>query len=523
MKDKGFVKGATLLTTSIFIAKILGAIYRIPLTNILGAEGMGIYQLIFPIFSLLLTLSSGGIPASVSILVSQKKAMKEDTKGVFFSCLIFMGIVGFVMALFLIFLAVPISDLEANTNAAFGYIIIAPSIFFVSMIAVIRGYYMGQKDMFPNSLSQIIESVVKMTSGLLFAKYFLRYGLQYSVMGALLGITLSEFVTFIILFVLIKNKKSIFVHLNYKEYKNNIKEIYVIAIPLTLGGIILPLSQFVDSILIVNILRNMLGTKLATINYGLFSGSVSQLINLPIMVSLSLSLAVIPIISENKAKRNLLSIKEKSNLCVKLSLVVGIPFALGYALLSERLLNFLYPILSNEEIFISGSLLRIAAINVIFLSINQIYTSILQALGETKKPVIVLAICIILKTVLNVILLPLIGINGAAVSSVICFCLAAIINVINFNKLVGNDKALIKNGSLITLCGVIMSLSIFGISYFLEGRFAIFVILIIALIVYLLALIVIRVFSETELANLPLSKLWLKIDRIFRRNNNVTN
>ena len=177
-----FVKSVFILSLGGFIAKLLGAFYRIPLTNIIGSYGMGIYQLVFPLFSLLLTVSTAGIPVAVSKLVAEKAADGRfgQAKGVFFMALALLALLGLAGSAALYFLAGDIAVMQGNADAADAYRLIAPSVLLVCVISAYRGYFQGLMRMAPTALSQIVEQTVKMTVGLVAAAVFIVYNIKRS-------------------------------------------------------------------------------------------------------------------------------------------------------------------------------------------------------------------------------------------------------------------------------------------------------------------------------------------------------
>lgn len=521
MKQKSFIKGASILAFSTIIAKIIGACYRIPLTNILGAEGMGIYQMVFPVFALLLTVSSGAIPSAIAIIISQKKALDKDSNAIFLSSLIFLSIVGFFLTLFLIATSKHISLLQANITAQYGYIVIAPAIFFVSITSAFRGYYIGNKNMLPPAISQIVQAIIKLLAGLFFARLFYKYGLAFAVTGALLGVTISEITTLIILFVMFDRKQGMHIQLSLDEVKKNTSSLIRVALPLTIGSIIIPLSLFFDSIIIVNTLHLKQSLSSATVDYGIFSGTVSPLINLPIVLSLSLGVTVMPILAEGKAFKDIGFIRDKCGMCLKLALIIGVPFFLLFIFLSEEILLFLYPVLTDSHIKTATILMRIESVNIIFLSLGQIVASLLQALGRMTFPVKFLVVSVSIKILLNLLLLPFIGIIGAAIASVVSFMIYAIANLKSLENLIGKSKTFVRNGSAIALSGVIMSVAVFSVWLLIANSWTLWLIIPLSIMVYLISLFAIGVFTKTELQSLPFSNIWLKLNNLFRRKKNV--
>ncbi len=204
MVDKSnnrLVSGAAVLTIGSVIAKLLGAFYRIPLTNILGAEGMGMYQLIFPVYALFMTLSTAGIPTALSRIVAEKRSMGESVKHYLFSAIMLLLALSMLFTIITISLARTLARIQGNESVYQGFIIIAPSILFVGVIAGFRGWFQGEMYMFPTAISNIIEQVVKLSLGIGLAVAFSSRGVIWAVSGALIGVTVSEFITMIYMII----------------------------------------------------------------------------------------------------------------------------------------------------------------------------------------------------------------------------------------------------------------------------------------------------------------------------------
>lgn len=318
-----------------------------------------------------------------------------------------------------------------------------------------------------------------------------------------------------------KDKQALTSGITAAEMKYNLKEVAAVAVPLTLGGIIIPLSLFLDSLIIVNLLKGASGIIGATTDYGLWSGTVAPLINLPIVLSLSLGVAVVPLLSEGKVQRDLGSITAKSAMCLKLSLIIGAPFIIMFLFLAEEILALLYPVLAFGQLKTAALLMRIEAANIFGLAVGQISSSVLQALGKTSAPVKALSGCVALKIALNLVLLPILGIKGAAISSAAGFGLYALINLGLLRNLIGKNPSMIKNVSLIAVCGVIMSVIIFAAAFFGAAR-ALWIAAPLAALAYVLSLFGLGIFEKAEIRALPLGRFWLFISRILRRKDAVT-
>ncbi len=518
-KKRSFIGGATIIMVATIVAKIIGALYRIPLTNVLGAEGMGIYQLIFPVYSLILSVSSGALPIAISMLVSDKLAggEKEDARELLSSALSALLMVGVALTLVLILLSGAIGRLQGSQDTSIGYVIIAPSILFVSGLSVMKGYFQGTANMFPTALSQIIEAVIKLVVGLALSYFLMRYGVKWAVAGGLLGVTIGEAMAFFTLYIMYrKANPPLNLSLDFKASKEKYKEILNISLPITIGGIVFPLTQMIDSFAVVNILSRSIQTGLATSYYGLYSGCVSSLINLPIVIGLSLGVAVVPHLSQSKASHDLYSIKKKTTTAIKISLIIGVPFAVLFFVAPDSLLGLLYSNLSRMELSVATRLLRISSITVIFLSVNQISTSVLQGLNFTKvalKNTVVTGIC---KVICDVIMLFIFGIDGVAYSSVVSYALGSLLNLVSITQIMGRTQELVKNTSVIALVSGIMGIMIYAVSrvgaiWLTMSAIAVFG------VGYLFTVVMSNVFTEEEVVSLPMGKKIATIRRRIRR------
>lgn len=203
MKKQSFLVGAFLLASGGFLAKIIGAFYKIPLTNILGTTGLGIYYLIFPFYSLMLVLCSSGISTAVTKMVAGEREKRHKLNEI---TILKMGIVAsfilsLVFSILMIFLSRQISTFQGNANAFMGYIAVAPALVCASIIAIIRAYFQGVENMIPTTLSMILEQAIKLIIGLIFSSMFMSYGLQFAVFGAILGVTISELIALLLIII----------------------------------------------------------------------------------------------------------------------------------------------------------------------------------------------------------------------------------------------------------------------------------------------------------------------------------
>lgn len=266
---------------------------------------------------------------------------------------------------------------------------------------------------------------------------------------------------------------------------------------------IFPLTQFVDSFLVVNILSASVGTSAATASYGLLSGPVNTLINLPVTFALALGVAVVPHLAKNRTEHDIDSIRLKLATAVKVSVAIGVPFAALFLAAPLEVLGFLYPALAPAELEEAGVLLRISALTVVSLAVMQICVSVQQGLGDTRTPILNLAAGGAVKVIADVALLFVIGIEGVAIASLLAFTFAAFLNALSLMKLTGKNADMLKNSGVILLCGVIICLPVPIAAFFGGSRVLTLAVAAVTGTIYLAALFVLPVFRRCELLSLP--------------------
>ena len=202
----GFLKGAAWIALGGFIAKLIGAVYRIPLTNLIGGHGIGLYQLVYPVYCLLLTVSATGIPSSIAKLVAERIGKNLSTAPVFKTAMRLFLLIGFFGSIVMAITAPYLSKAQGSQSVTFGYYALAPSVFLVSAISVFRGYFQGKNDMLPTALSEVIEQLVKVALGLIFA-YIFRDSVEKAVVFLLLAVSVSELFALCLVWLLYSRDK----------------------------------------------------------------------------------------------------------------------------------------------------------------------------------------------------------------------------------------------------------------------------------------------------------------------------
>ena len=508
--DKKYGRRACVLTVVSLLAKVVGALYRIPLTNIIGAEGVGLYQLIFSIYALALALTSAFSSTLISRQVSAYLAVGDQNgaRGYFVTAAAESLISATLLGAALFVFGERIASAQGAAGGGVGYRVIAPSVALVALLSALKGWFNGNMDLLPGALSIMIEQGVKLSLGILLAYLFRARGAAVACAAALGGVTLSELVatTAIGILYLVKNKNQDRTHISFRRVLKD-------GVALRLNGLILPLSAFIDGLLIVRLLNRFGLTKEQGVAaYGIYSGAVNSIVNFPVVLVISLAVAVIPLISRSKATRDIDTLKGKASLTVKLALVISRPAALALMMLSPKVIGLLYPVFSAEQKASAVRLLIVGAGSIVFLSLTQIYSSLLQAIGRADVAAESLAIAILIRLIFVVVLVPSVGILGSALATLIAYALSTALCLLKWWQFTGRSENGVKTLALTTASGGIMILAI-SAPALLVGNALLCVILsaVIGTVVYFVAVLRFKIFSRGELESMPLSSFTTKI------------
>lgn len=518
-KGNNFLKGAAILGIAGVIVKILGAIYRIPIANIIMDEGMGYYQAAYPFYVLLLTISTAGFPVAVAKLVSEKRAI-GDFKGafrVFKVSLVGLTAGGILTSLFVLLRAEAIVNSFGNPNAYYSLIALVPALLFVPIMSAFRGYFQGTNNMVPTAVSQVMEQFFRVITGLFLTYYLLDRGIPIAAGGASFGGSMGALMgtlTILIIYFLSKGniKKELANNIVKDEYtvSNIIRDLLIISIPITIGASIAPIMDTIDSGLVVNRLQTINYSQAAANEmYGQLKGMAQTLINLPQIFSIAIAMSLMPAISSANARKQKKEVERMISSGIRMTLLIGLPSAFGLFVLAKPIIGLLYFNNSPETIISTGEILRYLSFGVIFLTLVQSLTSILQGLGRPIIPVVNLFIGAAVKVVLTYTLttIPSINIKGAAISTVAAYGIAAILDIVclvYISKIKFEYKDIfIKPLISSMIMAIIVSLSYLVLFNVVGGRLSTVLSVLIGAAIYGILLIITGTITEEDFQLLP--------------------
>lgn len=492
MKKQSFIMGAVILTIGGIVAKIIGAFYKIPLTNILGSDGMGIYYLIFPLYSIMLVLSSNGISLALTKLVAGERLRKnKPNETTYFQMAVILAFaISLLCAIVLIFSCKQLATLQGNINSTLGYVAIAPALICASLVAVIKGYFQGIENMIPSSIAMIFEQIVKLVVGLMLSGAWLNRGVQFAVLGAICGVTISELVTLFVMtfnYIWYKAKddykffmrepsgeiqrvvfgqKCVSSHM-YKRYypkkrrsfrkklriyyfyddktyisrKTALANLIKFSLPSTISSLIMPLISLVDSFVIINIFEKIgFSSVTSTSLYGLSNGVVSSLVSLPIIFTVVFSSAVMPNISSLSTSENKDELQNRSAFFIKITWIVALLLFVGFVVYSKEIINILYgkglSAKVIDEYTYSIRLLIVASSTIIYNCLLSTLVALLNGLNHPNDPTFAMLIGAVFRfvTCYTLMVVPQINIFAVFISNAVFLCISTLICAIKLRQ-----------------------------------------------------------------------------------------
>ena len=438
------VKGTMVLVVAGIIAKIFGAIFRIPLTNLIGAEGQSYYSMSYNIYSWLLVLSTAGFPVAISRMVSERIATGDfknahKTYKVSKKLMLAIGIVSFVICLFF---ARNIADFVKNPEAKYSIMALSPALLLAPLASAYRGYFQGQQNMIPTGASEVCEQLFRVIIGLSLSFLMIGYGAEYASAGATFGASAGLVFSFIFLTIVYgrdkKAKYDLIHNPNIKEEstKKLLKELVDIAIPITIGSSIMPLMFNIDAAIVMRRLQATGWTVAQSKQlYGLIGGYCDPLTGLPNVFIDAIAISMIPAVTAALTLKKKDELNKNIETGIKIMMLVAYPCAIGLMVLANPILNMLYGA-HPDEADMATLTLQIEAVAIIALSMMRVFSSALQGIGKMVLPVINLAIGLVVKITCSYALVGVhaLNVNGTALGTVLTFVVVSILNYLGLKK-----------------------------------------------------------------------------------------
>lgn len=467
--NQSIAKGFAILSIAGIMVKILSIFYTPVLKRIIGEAGLGVYNSVYSVYTVLYVIANSGIPVAISKNISELLALGryKDVVKSFKIARILLFIIGLILSLFMFIFAAPLSKFFTNGKLEIELALkaLSPTILITCILSSYRGYFQGRSNMKPTAISQILEQIFNIVFSLGFAYIlFNKYGMEAGVAGATVGTTLGALIAVIILILFYERNKKLRIvkesrHV-IKSYSSNklLRKIILYSIPVTLCVVMQNMGNLIDNKM-VSMMLPKIGMNDNIIKSWLYQ--YNTLIGVPIVIISSLSAAVMPAISGYAAVNDKKNLRKKTRYAYRLCLLVAIPSAVGLFSLAEpicRLLGYSAGVVS---------LLRYGALNIIIMAIVQIQVSIMQGIGRLNLVTIHCFIGLLGKLIADLIFIriPSINVNGVLIANFIYFIAPLILNNMAIKKALRKKIKMGKRVARISLSSLVMGIGAFLVHY----------------------------------------------------------
>ena len=529
-KGESFLKGTVILTIAGFVVKVIGSLNWIFVSRILGGEGIGLYQMAFPIYFFAMTVSQAGVPVAISIITAERVALKDiyGAKRVFHISMAFMLVSGIIFSLLTYFSAGWLIDFQfiRDPRAYKAVVVLAPTVFFVTLLASSRGYLQGWQRMTPTAVSQIVEQIFRVITMILLAYLLLPWGLDYAAAGASLG-ALAGAVTGLIVLVYYHWRLNRDIERDYGVVEPDpdipqertwkiIKRIFQLSLPVSASSLMLPVVSNLDLMIVPQRLE-VAGYSVneATKLFGYLTGMAVPLVNLSCLITASMAMSIVPVISEARALRNKQKIYDTTSMSVRISNIVCFPAFVIVFVLATPISSLIYNAPG------AGPAVMISAVSIVLLGLHQVSTAILQGLGHPTIPMVNMILAAAAKVLLNwnLTAIPWLGIMGSAWATAADMGVAAIINLFFIWKFMGYRMEIPQLLKTI-FAAAVMAVSVYyfyawTMAWWGIGAISIFGAVFFGCAVDLIVMLLIGGMHEDDLRHMPM--LGKVLIRIFRK------
>lgn len=522
-KKATFFGGAAILAISSILVKIIGAIYRIPLGNILPDEVMGDYNGAYNIYNTFLTVSTAGLPVALSKTISEANALgrRNQVERIFrvaFFAFLSMGLVSFFC---MSVLAGPMAEVViSNPKAVYCVMALSPSVLCVCVMSAFRGYFQGHLDMVPTGVSQVIEAGSKLLVGLALAVFCMKtFGTHFGSVGAIIGVSFGSVTALVFMIFLYLKSKRAGSRTRAADTPDPspliLSNLLKLAVPITLGSAATSIVTLIDTKLVMSQLRSVYETAdglapsaaldAARHLYGIYSKTMS-IYNLPFSMMVPLTASIIPAVSAALARRDRAEAQRVSESAVRIGLMVALPMGMGLFALGGPIMGLLFPAIDTS---IAGPLLSTLGLASMLVALQLLCNSILQANGMVNLPILAVVVGGLVKIAVNFILVgnPDIRINGAPVGTLCCFAVVDSLEIFFIRRGISSPPSFLRATLKPLAASAIMAAAAWA-SYGLLSRFLGNALSTLGgvgagVVIYVVLILAFRAISKDDLALMP--------------------
>lgn len=517
-KKQNFLQGAGILAISVAVVKVISALYKIPLNNVIGSEGYAYFLQTYSIYSLLLIISTAGLPVAVSRMIAEAKDPARVNRINRASLILFTGL-GLVGTLIMMVLAKPLAAAMGVPDCSITFVALGPAVLFVCVNSAFRGYFQGHSNMTPTALSQVIEALFKLLLGLLLAFLIQKISgiLINSVAGAILGVTVGSVFAFVYLALEYYRSGSEERKFGFGEdpepISAAIKELLAIAVPITIGSAGLQLFDLIDSAMIMHRLRDAANMSYdAAKNLRGLYGTAQTMFGLPSAFVTPFTATLIPAIANALKDKNRKAAEKVTDDELRIMSMIIMPCGVGLCVLGTPIIQLLYPRYDETDCAVAGTLLSIIAVAVILNALVLLMNTVLQGYNYVSLPIITMIAGGLVKVIVNFILvgIPAVNIYGAPIGTILCFITIAGLDYFCLQRLLKHPPKILKLMKKTILACAVMGVAAWGsnalLAQFLSVKIACAGAIVIAVAVYAAMIFLLKMISYEDCLMLPKGK-----------------
>ena len=554
IKKQTFLQGTAVLAMATVLVKLMGFLFKVPLNNIIGEDGFGYFNTAYDVYNVLLMISTTGLPVAMSRMISQAQTLGNHAqiKRIYRTSLYVFLTIGMVGSLGMLFFCRQLSVMvTTNENSWAAIAALAPCVLLICLVSAYRGFFQGQSNMTPTSVSQIFEAVTRLVVGLglawlvmkLTGKAYVRmqgivlapgetaqdYGdITLAAGGAILGVTLGSLISVVYLHHKFRQSNQI-LSLGggtAKSTRSTMKELLSIAVPITLGSAGLQIINLFDTMIYMRRLTGALQwtEKMADSAKGVYN-FCQTVFALPCSFIPTITIAVIPAITASLTRKDLAEAKATSESSVRTMALIAMPCAAGLFVMAEPVIRLLCSTYTEDKIQLAATMLAILGLTVIFNSLVLLLNAIMQAHGDVVTPVVNMLIGGIIKIIVNYILVgqPNLNIVGAPIGTFICYISITALDLIAMKRHISARPAILKNIIRPGLASAIMGAATFMVYRVLSNaisswKLACLLSLAFAVVLYAVLVVFLRCLTYEDCMLLPKGEKIAKILRIRKKN-----
>ena len=554
IKKQTFLQGTAVLAMATVLVKLMGFLFKVPLNNIIGEDGFGYFNTAYDVYNVLLMISTTGLPVAMSRMISQAQTLGNHAqiKRIYRTSLYVFLTIGMVGSLGMLFFCRQLSVMvTTNENSWAAIAALAPCVLLICLVSAYRGFFQGQSNMTPTSVSQIFEAVTRLVVGLGLAWLVMKltgeaavraqgivlasgetaqdYGdITLAAGGAILGVTLGSLISVVYLHHKFRQSNQI-LSLGggtAKSTRSTMKELLSIAVPITLGSAGLQIINLFDTMIYMRRLTGALQwtEKMADSAKGVYN-FCQTVFALPCSFIPTITIAVIPAITASLTRKDLAEAKATSESSVRTMALIAMPCAAGLFVMAEPVIRLLCSTYTEDRIQLAATMLAILGLTVIFNSLVLLLNAIMQAHGDVVTPVVNMLIGGIIKIIVNYILVgqPNLNIVGAPIGTFICYISITALDLIAMKRHISARPAIFKNIIRPGLASAIMGAATFMVYRVLSNaisswKLACLLSLAFAVVLYAVLVVFLRCLTYEDCMLLPKGGKIAKILRIRKKN-----